>query len=113
MDGHARVGIHVRALCERFLEGLGDHVTLYGIRGVEGRTPTFAVNIAGWPAGEVARRLAEAGVYVWSGHYYAFEVMEQLGLLERGWAVRIGFVHTTTEKEVQRALEVLNGLRPR
>ncbi len=111
VEGHARVETHIRGLCRRFLGGLGDHVTLYGIRGVEGRTPTFAVNVADLSPDEVAGRLAAAGVYVWSGHYYAFDVMQQLGLLERGGAVRIGFVHTTTMEEVDRVLELLDGLK--
>lgn len=110
VDGHSRVERHVRDLCRRFLDGLGGHITLYGVHGIEGRTPTFAVNVAGRPAAEVAAHLAAAGVYVWSGHYYAFEVMDQLGLLEEGGAVRIGFVHTTTQGEVDRALGLLNGL---
>jgi cysteine desulfurase family protein (TIGR01976 family) len=113
VDGHARVEPHVRGLCERFLDGLEDHVALYGVGGTQRRTPTFAVNVEGWPAKEVADHLANEGVYVWAGHYYAIEVMAQLGLLDRGGAVRIGFVHTTTEGEVDRVLELLNGLRPR
>lgn len=111
VDGRTRVETHVGDLSRRFLEGLGDHVTLYGIRGAEGRTPTFALNVAGRTAQEVAAHLAAEGVYVWSGHYYAIEVMSQLGLLEQGGAVRIGFVHTTTKEEVDRALSLLDQLR--
>ena len=113
VDGHAQVEVHIRSLCERFLRGLGNHISLYGIPDVEGRTPTFALNVEGWRAAEVADHLGQAGVYVWAGHYYAIEVMAQLGLLDRGGAVRIGFVHTTTEEEVDRVLELLNGLQPR
>jgi selenocysteine lyase/cysteine desulfurase len=39
--------------------------------------------------------------------------MQQLGLLESGGAVRVGFVHTTTVDEVDRLLEALEGdVRP-
>jgi selenocysteine lyase/cysteine desulfurase len=55
----------------------------------------------------VAQFLGTRGLYVWDGHYYAIEPMRRLGLLETGGAVRIGFVHTTTEAEVDRLLEAL------
>ena len=107
IDGHARVEAYLVGLTERFLGGLGDDVTLYGIGGSTGRTPTFAVNVAGVAPDVVAARLGEAGLLVWAGHYYAIEPMSQLGLLDTGGAVRIGFVHTTTEEEVDRLLEAL------
>jgi selenocysteine lyase/cysteine desulfurase len=43
---------------------------------------------------------------VWDGHYYAIEPMRALGLGERG-AVRAGFLHYTSEEEVDRLLEAL------
>ena len=52
-------------------------------------------------------RLADRGVFAWAGHYYAIEPMKALGVLDRGGLVRIGFVHTTTEAEVDRVLEEL------
>ena len=107
IDGHRRVAAHLDELTEHFLSNLGDHVTLYGIPSVAGRTPTFALNVAGVEPADLARRLGEAGLYVWAGHYYAIETMTQLGLLDRGGAVRIGFVHTTTRHEVDRLLEML------
>jgi selenocysteine lyase/cysteine desulfurase len=57
----------------------------------------------------VAARLGDQGLFVWAGHYYAVEPMARLGLLERGGLTRIGFVHTTTEDEVDRLLEALSG----
>lgn len=110
IDGHRRVGEYLDGLTTRFLDGLDDHITLYGIAGIEDRTPTFAVTVAGHSPRMVAEHLAEAGIYVWDGHYYALEPMAQLGLLEQGGAVRIGFVHTTTRGEVDRLLEALAAL---
>lgn len=111
VDGHARVDAHVGGLVESFLESLGGHITLYGLAGRRGRTPTFAVTVAGHSPQEVAERLAGEGLLVWAGHYYAVEPMTQLGLLERGGAVRIGFVHTTTDSEVERLLAALDSLK--
>lgn len=110
VDGHRRVGEYLDGLTMMFLDGLGDHITLHGIAGIEGRTPTFAITVAGNSPRKVAEHLAEAGMYVWDGHYYAIEPMAQLGLLDQGGAVRIGFVHTTTRDEVGRLLEGLAAL---
>ena len=67
----------------------------------------FAVTVSGHTPRAVAENLARAGLSVWDGHYYAVEPMAQLGLLDRGGAVRIGFVHTTTGEEVERLLSAL------
>lgn len=109
IQGHRRVAGHMRSLMETFLAGLGDHVTLHGIPSIEGRTPTFALTVSGVTPAQAAGRLADVGLLVWSGHYYAVEPMAQLGLGEG--AVRIGFVHTTTHDEVDRLLEALESLR--
>jgi cysteine desulfurase family protein (TIGR01976 family) len=107
----ARIEAHERALAERFLEGLPDGVTLYGIPGTRDRTPTFCFRVDGLEPRAVAERLAEQGLYVWEGHYYALEPMRALGL-ERSGAVRAGFLHYTTEAEVDRLLAALADLAP-
>jgi cysteine desulfurase family protein (TIGR01976 family) len=107
-----RIRTHEEALGARFLEGLPDAVELFGIRGVEGRTPTFCMGVPGRSPREVAERLAEQDLYVWDGHYYALEPMRALGLSARGGAVRAGFLHYTTEREVDRLLQALGELVP-
>jgi selenocysteine lyase/cysteine desulfurase len=104
-----RIQAHERALSERFLAGLPEQVELYGIRALEGRTPTFCFNLPGEPPRALAERLAARGLYVWDGDYYALEPMRALGLAERGGAVRAGFLHYTAEAEVDRLLEALAG----
>ena len=108
-----RIQAHEEALARRFLVGLGDvpGVTLHGIADPERvgeRTPTFCLSVAGVHPRTVAERLATRGVNVWDGNYYAPELMTHLGLEGHGGAVRIGFLHYTTEEEVDRAL---TGLR--
>ena len=71
-------------LAKRFLAGLPDSVTLYGIPAVEGRTPTFCFNVEGRRPREVAEALGERGIYVWDGNYYALEPMRALGLEDGG-----------------------------
>jgi cysteine desulfurase family protein (TIGR01976 family) len=102
-------------LSRRFLDGVGSlpRVRLFGIADphrVDERTPTFAVRVGEQHPLETAKALAEKGIYVWDGHYYAIELMERLGLLETGGAVRIGFCHYNTPDEVGRVLEALAAL---
>lgn len=107
IDAHARIDAHLAPLVDHFLASLPPSVRLYGLPAREGRTPTFAVRVGDEPPAATAGRLAEAGLSVWPGHYYALEPMRRLGLLEDGGAVRIGFVHTTTGEEVDRLLATL------
>lgn len=104
---------HERSLGERFLGGIEgmDRVRLYGVPVMDDRrVATFAISVEGHHPDQVAARLAEAAVYVWSGHYYAVNVMDSFGVLDDGGLVRIGFVHYNTPEEVDRTLEVLGSL---
>lgn len=99
---------HERSLGMRFLQGLPPAYRLHGLRTMEGRVATFAINLPGWSPRAVVEALAERDIAAWAGHYYAIEVMRQFGL-EEG-AVRIGFVHYNTSDEVDRALKELDRL---
>jgi selenocysteine lyase/cysteine desulfurase len=103
------------ALSRRFLEGVREieGVRLFGIPDPERvgeRTPTFAIRVRDRHPAETAKDLAERGVYVWDGNYYALELMERLGLEETGGAVRVGFCHYNTPAEVDRVLDELESL---
>jgi selenocysteine lyase/cysteine desulfurase len=54
----------------------------------------------------VATHLANQGIFVWHGNYYALSLTEQLGL-EPGGMVRVGFLHYNTAEEVDRLLRAL------
>jgi cysteine desulfurase family protein (TIGR01976 family) len=98
---------HERALGERFLAGLPEQVTLYGLPTMDGRVATFAFNVDGVPTREAASRLGNAGYAVWQGNYYAVEVMKRLDLEDTGGAVRAGIVHYNTAEEVDGLLDEL------
>jgi cysteine desulfurase family protein (TIGR01976 family) len=98
---------HERALGERFLAGLPEQVTLYGLPTMDGRVATFAFNVDGVPTREAASRLGNAGYAVWQGNYYAVEVMKRLDLEDTGGAVRAGIVHYNTADEVDGLLDEL------
>ncbi|HLF43291.1 MAG TPA: cysteine desulfurase-like protein [Acidimicrobiia bacterium] len=112
-EANSLIHEHERSLSERFLEGVASlpAVRLYGVPVADRRrVATFAIGVEGHGAEEVAAHMVRAGIYVWSGHYYAVNVMDRLGVLDGGGLVRIGFVHYNTAAEVDRALETLSGL---
>jgi cysteine desulfurase family protein (TIGR01976 family) len=107
--GWDAIQAYERTLGERFLAGLPDNATLYGLPTMDGRVATFAVNVEGVPTHDAASRLGDAGFAVWEGDYYALEVMKRLGLAESG-AVRAGIVHYNTADEVDRLLSAIAAL---
>jgi cysteine desulfurase family protein (TIGR01976 family) len=112
-DAYSAIGDHERTLSERFLSGLESvpGARVYGVPiADQRRVATFAIGIEGHSPDSVAAHLARAGVYVWSGHYYAVNAIDRLGVLDQGGLVRIGFVHYNTLEEVDRALEALTDL---
>jgi cysteine desulfurase family protein (TIGR01976 family) len=98
-----------------FLGALGGlpQVRLYGIEDpsrVDERTPTFAIRVGDDHPRATAEALAERGVFVWDGNYYALAIMERLGLEATGGAVRVGFCHYHSLDEVDRVLSELGAL---
>jgi cysteine desulfurase family protein (TIGR01976 family) len=93
-----------RTLLQRLWSGLGEiaGVTLYGPGPELPRTPTVAFTVAGQPAHEIARQLAEQAVFVSSGDFYATTVVQRLGTTEG--LVRAGCACYTTLDEVERLI---------
>ena len=99
-----------RSLGQRFLDGISEAVTVYGLPGMAGRVPTFLVNVDGVAAEEVAARLAGAQIGVWAhDSWYSLDLYQRLGYA--GKSVRIGFVHYNSPAEVDRLLEALEAAR--
>ena len=99
-----------RELGQRFLAGLPESVRVYGLPGIDGRVPTFLVNVEGTPARRVAEYLAERNMGVWAhDSWYSLNLYQRLGYGSDG-AVRIGFIHYNTEAEVDRLLSALREL---
>jgi len=110
IGGFAAIAPYERSLGQRFLDGLPDAVTVYGRPGMDGRVPTFLVNVDGVAAADVAARLADAQIGVWAhDSWYSLGLYQGLGYTDK--SVRIGFIHYNTAAEVDRLLEALNGLR--
>jgi len=98
-----------RALGQRFLDALSDAVTVYGLPGMEGRVPTFLVNVEGVPATEVAAKLAEQDIGVWAhDSWYSLGLYKRLGYEDA--SVRLGFIHYNTADEVDLLAGALESL---
>ncbi len=72
------------------------------------RVPTVAMVKEGHAPDEIARYLARNHIYVWSGHYYAVEIMERINK-PRGM-VRIGIGQYNTLDEINKLLNLLDQL---
>ncbi len=99
---------HEHTLGQRFLDRLPDNCTLYGIKSMDGRVPTFAFNVDGRTPEEIAIHLAQAGYAVWHGNYYAVEIFDRLGLPDG--AVRVGICSYNTADEVDGLLDTIAAL---
>ncbi len=102
---HAFEALHEHgvSLFRRLWSGLCsiDGVKIYGSPPGTPRTPTLSFTVRGIPSREVARRLADSGVFVSHGDFYATTVVERLGESRHG-LVRAGCACYTTEAEVDR-----------
>ena len=95
-----------RALFGRLWEGLGaiPGVRRFGPGPDRPRTPTIGFVVEGVPSSSVARGLAERGLFVSHGDFYAATVIERLGLGSEG-LVRAGAACYTNDAEVERLIE--------
>ncbi len=103
---------HERWITTKLIDGiiaLGG-TTVHGITNlnrIAERVPTVSFTHREMAPKQIAKRLADEGICVWSGHNYAYEVVRQLGLDEEQGVVRIGLAHYNTEAEVDAALAAL------
>jgi cysteine desulfurase family protein (TIGR01976 family) len=99
---HARGANLTKTLWEELSRIAG--VALYGPTPDLPRTPTVAFTVEGISSREVARRLADLGVFVSHGDFYASTVSDRLGLANDG-LVRAGCAIYTTSDEVSRLID--------
>jgi cysteine desulfurase family protein (TIGR01976 family) len=108
IGGMDAISAYERSLGERMLSGFSDRVTVYGLQTMEGRVPTFLINVEGVPATEAAQRLCAQGFGVWAhDSYYSLGLHERLAW---GEAVRVGLIHYNTADEVDRFLAAVDAL---
>jgi cysteine desulfurase family protein (TIGR01976 family) len=90
-------------------EGLSsiDGVTVYGPSPDSARTSTLSFSVANFSSDVVARRLAERGLFLSDGDFYALTVVEKLGV---GGLVRAGLACYSTTDEVERLIAAVRTL---
>lgn len=111
----AGITAYERGLVGQLLAGLAElpGVKVWGITDpnrLAERVPTVAITHRRLRPRELALRLAERGIFVWHGNFYALPLTETLGLEPDG-VVRIGLLHYNTQEEVERLLATLGELR--
>jgi cysteine desulfurase family protein (TIGR01976 family) len=85
------------------------HIKVHGIKNtddVNKRTPTFALTIKGKNSNQVAKYLAKHGIFAWSGHFYALDVVRSYDL-EKDGLLRVGMLHYNTKREIKELISVL------
>ena len=100
---------HERELCLTLIQGLSDidGLKIWGITNPERiaeRSPTVSFTHPKMTAGEIGSLLAERGIFVWAGNFYALELTEALGLEPEG-VLRVGLLHYNSMEEVNFFLE--------
>lgn len=115
VDGMAAIRAYEHQLVRHLLDGLRamPGITIAGIvdeHRLHERVPTVAIVKEGISPDALAAYLGKHNIYVWSGNYYAQEIMERLGRGTHGM-VRIGLVHYNTVAEIDRLLDVLESAR--
>ena len=97
-------------LAQRLIDGLSGiaGLTVHGIADparLGERVPTVSFTVEGVSPESIVRPMNAEGIFVWSGHNYAWEVVRQLGIPEEQGVVRIGIAHYNTAGEIDETLE--------
>jgi cysteine desulfurase family protein (TIGR01976 family) len=98
-----------KVLIEQLWNGLQEinGVRVFGPPPGKPRTPTIAFTIKDMSSTQVAKRLAERGLFLSDGDFYAMTVIERLG---QAGVVRAGCACYTTEEEVERLVAAVRAL---
>src|SRR5690606_35999749 len=75
------------------------------------RAPTIALGLAE-PGAAVASRLARHGIMAGGGHFYAYRLLEAVGIDPNHGVLRLSFVHYTTPGEIQQLIAALDAELP-
>jgi len=102
-------------LTNLLIDGLGQikGVKIFGITNpnrIHERVPTISFRHETVKPRDIAQTLANAGIYVWHGHNYAYEPTRFLGIPEDEGVVRIGLAHYNTADEVNRVVSAIEAI---
>jgi cysteine desulfurase family protein (TIGR01976 family) len=89
-----------------YLAGRND-LRLIGTRDAARHAPTVSIALRE-PARPVAARLAQHGIMSGGGHFYAWRVLQALGIDPEHGVLRLSFVHYTSPEEISRLIAALD-----
>ena len=111
---YALIADHEARLCEPLLDFLAQRsgVRIIGSRDADPqcRVPTIAFASDNVDPSALPTALHSARIAIRHGHFYAWEPVHALGLIERGGVVRVSMAHYNTEAEVARLIAALDTL---
>ena len=85
-------------------------MSVYGLPTMEGRVPTFLINVEGVAASDVVKHLVSKDIGVWAhDSWYSLNLYKKLGYEHE--AIRVGFIHYNSADEVDRFVEGLQSAR--
>jgi cysteine desulfurase family protein (TIGR01976 family) len=110
IGGMEAIAAYEHELGRRFLDGLPDSATVYGLQTMEDRVATFLLNLEGVDAADAAKRLADEGFGVWAhDNWFSLGLREKLPYPQD--AVRVGLIHYNTADEIDRFNAALAALQ--
>ena len=102
-------------LTNKLIDGLTQisGISIYGITNpnrVHERVPTISIRHSHVKPTDIAKKLSDAGIFVWHGHNYAYEPTRFLNIPEEEGVVRIGLAHYNTDAEVISVIEAIDAI---
>jgi cysteine desulfurase family protein (TIGR01976 family) len=99
------VADYERALTLRLIDGIASlkGLTIRGVTSANAmhrRVPTVSFTVDGVVPVTLAKHFAGENMFVWSGHNYALEPINAMGLADKGGVLRVGLAHYNTAAEV-------------
>jgi selenocysteine lyase/cysteine desulfurase len=103
---------HETALLQPLLDFLSQHprVRMIGRLRAEDRAPTVAFTVQGSSSAGIASALGKQDLGVGVGNFYAYRLLQALGIDTDDGAIRTSFVHYTSRPEVERLIAALDQL---
>ncbi len=109
--GFERIAAREQELVTPLLSFLASHprVRLIGDPRADStaRVPTISFTVEGRRSSEITELLDQRSIAARYGHFYAYHLIEHLGLLENDGVVRVSLLHYNTEEEVARLISAL------
>lgn len=109
----ANLAVYEQGITLHLIEGLKKFkgLTIRGVTSANAmhrRVPTVSFTVKGVHPDKIAKQLAEDNIFVWSGHNYALEPINRMGLMDKGGVTRVGLAHYNLVEEVDTLLSSLH-----